>query len=120
MVNGIGYPELEKGLSFELFMNTLVIQISDFIFESVVTAVSAQYKKQNLILDEKTFQSFPYACYATDVTFEQSYRPGRTYRKVRNISMKSINLMDIKLKYMCFPTVLRLVDLYTIQGLFLI
>ena len=53
-----------------------------------------------LVEEERTFRNFPYARYATDVTFQQANRPSGNIAEGKNTTVESTSFMVIKSKYL--------------------
>lgn len=64
-----------KGPSFERLITSFVRLVSPFAYQSFVTEVSKIHTMENMIENDQQFGNFKCARYATDVTFQQSFRP---------------------------------------------
>lgn len=64
-----------KAPTFERLVSKFIQIISSFLYKEFVTNASKEYNMSTLNQRKQLFRSFPYALYATDVTFQQSYRP---------------------------------------------
>lgn len=61
--------------TFERLIMRFMELISYFIYESLVVGIAGQWKMCKLVRENKNFKTFKYACYATDVTFQQALLP---------------------------------------------
>ena len=66
-----------KGPTFEQLVTRFVQLISQFVFACFVEKVGELRKMADLQKSQQTFKAFPEARYATDVTFQQAFRPSR-------------------------------------------
>ena len=64
-----------KGPTFEGLVTRFVSLISQFVFDCFVEKVGELNKISDLRTSQQNLKSFPEAPYATDVTFQQAFRP---------------------------------------------
>lgn len=64
-----------KGPTFEAINNKYVQMIAEKMYELSVQKLGNRYPMCKLIEKNRLFTSYKYARYATDVTFQQSFRP---------------------------------------------
>lgn len=67
---GIKSAPIEKRISH------MIKILADFMYSRIVEHYAERYSMQPLIDDKMVFKSHKMCRYATDVTFQQSYRPG--------------------------------------------
>lgn len=65
-----------KGPTFERMVLRYVNHIVDYFYRVHVEKCEAKMGMKKLVAVQSTFSTFKYARYATDVTFQQSHRPG--------------------------------------------
>lgn len=65
----------EKGPTFERTINRFVDIIPDFAHDTLVKAMESFFSMTKLINEMQLFKTYKCAPYATDVTFQQTFRP---------------------------------------------
>ena len=85
-----------KGPTFERLVVGFVVALSDYFYEHGVTQVEQDFPMQALIEKQQLFSTFTSARYATDVTFQMSFRPSGNIQEGKNIIAASTNFTAIK------------------------
>lgn len=56
--------------TFEQLIQIILNVITEFAYKKLIEELAQQWSMEKLSSSNKSFQSFPYICYATDVTFQ--------------------------------------------------
>lgn len=92
-----------KGPTFEAFINKFVNLISFEMYSIAVNALAKKYKMGKLLERKTVFKTFPYARYATDVTFQQSYRPSGSLQEAKRYYSAKHKLYGYKVEVSVLP-----------------
>lgn len=92
-----------KSQSFERLVTRMLTLLSDHIYEDFVVEVGKMYTMDRLQLDECRFTNFKEARYATDVTFQQSFRPSGSIEEGKRYYSGKHKLYGYKVEVSVLP-----------------
>lgn len=85
-----------KESTFERLITRFIELLSTHLFESLVLGVKNELKMSYMLEDGHKFKNFPFARYATDLTFQQSDRPSKNMQEKKFTFQENINYTDFK------------------------
>lgn len=92
-----------KAPTFEKRVTGMVSIVSGFAYDRFVTQSNKRFTMQKLVHDKTVFKNYPMCRYATDVTFQQSYRPGGSLQESKRYFSGKHKLYGFKVEVSVLP-----------------
>lgn len=93
----------KKGPTFEKFIDNFANLISDEVYRTCVVDLGKKYRMVDLQEKQTLFSAYPYARYATDVTFQQAYRPSGSLQEGKLYYSAKHKLYGFKVEVSVLP-----------------
>ena len=97
-----------KAATFEKRVSTMIKSISVHAYRRFVQQYASRFTMERLIGDKTTFKTYKMCRYATDVTFQQTFRPGRTSEESRKYFSGKHKLYGFRVEASVLPNELAL------------
>ena len=92
-----------KGPTFERMNIGFADKVVNILYETVVLRWKERYTMERLIKDNSTFRHYKFALYATDVTFQNSNRPGGNHEEAKRYFSNKHKLYGYKSEVSVLP-----------------
>lgn len=92
-----------KTPTFEQLMHNFITATHKHIYEELVVNFTSSYTVSKLKVSKSAFKSFPYARYATDVTFQQCFRPAGSMQEGKIFFSGKHKLYGLKVEVSVLP-----------------